>query len=316
MAKRITGILKLFAMPVAIFLIFSFVAKGFGVHSIPTILSQSVTPVMIGFGLSFLMNAELMDLSMGARTVLAAILGGTMAQSMGIAGLILGCLIGGLAGSVVMALIYRYSRIPMMVVSLGIVMIYEVVGAKITGSSGYLRIDSDVYKVASYPLNLVILLAGGVLCYILYYRTQIGCHITAVGNDEKMCKNVGVNPDRVKFIAIILTGIFCAIAAVLTICYSGAITASTEMGTISMAIKSIICVILGRQMRKVCDCMPLLIGIGGLCVTIIFNGFIAMGFSDSLQDIVLGLFLIIVLGYSANSKVFAEIFKKRGLVKA
>ncbi|MFR5152064.1 MAG: hypothetical protein ACLTER_23415 [Ruminococcus sp.] len=36
-----------------------------------------------------------------------------MAQSMGIAGLILGCLIGGLAGSVVMALIYRYSSIPM-----------------------------------------------------------------------------------------------------------------------------------------------------------------------------------------------------------
>lgn len=316
MMKNITGIIKLFLLPVAIFLIFTIAADGFGLHSIPTILSQNVTSVTIAFGMSLLMNAGLMDLSMGARTVFAAIVGGMMAQSMGIFGLIIGCMLGGILGAVAMAFIYRYSRIPMMVVSLGIIMIYEVLGAKITGSSGYLRITSEVYKIASYPYNLVIMIFAGILCYIIYYKTRIGCHITAVGNDEKMCKNVGVDPDSVKFIAVVLTGVFCWIAAVLTICYSGAVTASTEMSTVSMVLKSLICVIIGRQMRRIFDCMPLLIFIGGLCVTTIFNGFIAMGFTDSLQDIVLGLFLIVVLGYSAHSKQLAEILARFRPAKA
>ena len=189
-------------------------------------------------------------------------------------------------------------------------MIYEVLGAKLTGSSGYLRINSDIYKLGSYPNNILILIFSGVLCYAIYYKMRIGCHITAVGNVEKMCKNVGVNADRVKFIAIVLTGIFCAIAAVLTISYSGAISASTGMGTISLIFKPIMCVIIGRQMRKTLDNMPLLIFLGGLCISILFNGFIAIGLPGSLQDIVLGLFLILVMAYSSNTNRIAFLHKK------
>ena len=314
MGKNVINFMKLLLLPTGMFVIFTLIAPGFGLHSLPVIISQSIIQVVLGFGLSLLMNAELMDFSMGARTVFAAILGGILSQSMGIPGLLLGCLIGGMFGALFMAFLYRYLKIPAMVISLGIVMIYEVLGAKLTGSSGYLRIDSDIYKIGSYPNNIIILILAGLLCYIIYYKMRIGCHITAVGNDEKMCKNVGVNADRVKFLAIVLTGVFCAIAAVLTISYSGAISASTGMGTISLIFKPIMCVIIGRQMRKTLDNMPVLIFIGGLCISIIFNGFIALGLPGALQDIVLGLFLILIMGYSAKSDKFK--FFQRKLITA
>lgn len=310
MYKNIINVVKLLLLPIIMFLVFSLIAPGFGSHSITIIISQSIIQIVIGFGLSLLMNAELMDFSMGARTAFAAILGGIMSQTMGVAGLLAGCLIGSLFGSFFMAVIYRYFRIPVMVVSLGIVMIYEVLGAKLTGSSGYLRVPKDIYQIGSYPYNVVILLFAGILCYVLYYKMKIGCHITAVGNDEKMCKNVGINADWVKFIAIVLTGLFCAIAALLTICYSGSITASTGMSTMNMVFKPIMCVIIGRQMRGLLDCMPVLIFVGGLCISIIFNGFIALGFPEALQSIVLGLFLIMVIASSANSGELARVFKK------
>jgi ribose transport system permease protein len=310
MGRNFKNIIKLLMLPVGLFLIFSIIAPGFGFHSIPVILSQSIVAVVIGFGLSLLMNAELMDFSMGARTVFAAILGGILSQSMGIPGLLLGCLAGALFGALLMAILYQYLKIPVMVVSLGIVMIYEVLGAKLTGSSGYLRIDSEIYKIGSYPNNIIILVLSGVLCYVLYYKMKIGCHITAVGNDERMCKNVGIKAAKVKFTAIMLTGLFCAIAAVLTICYSGAITASTGMGTMGVIFKPIMCVIIGRQMRKTLDNMPLLILIGGLCISIIFNGFIAIGLPDALQDIVLGVFLIAVMGYSSNSEKVSNLYRR------
>ncbi len=315
MDRNIRNIMKLLLLPVGMFLVFTIIAPGFGFHSIPVIISQSIIQVVIGFGLSLLMNAELMDFSMGARTVFAAILGGILSQSMGLPGLLLGCLTGAMFGALLMAVLYQHLKIPVMVVSLGIVMIYEVLGAKLTGSSGYLRIGSDIYQVGSYPNNIIILILAGVLCYILYYKMRIGCHITAVGNDEKMCRNVGVHADRVKFTAIMLTGVFCAIAAVLTICYSGAITASTGMGTMGVIFKPIMCVIIGRQMRRTLDNMPLLIFIGGLCISIIFNGFIAIGLPDALQDIVLGAFLIIVMGYSSNSDKITNLYRRLVTVK-
>ena len=315
MGKNLINIGKLLLLPAGMFLVFTLITPGFGLHSLPIVFSQSIILVVLGLGLSLLMSAELMDFSMGARTVFAAILGGILSQYMGVAGLLLGCLTGAMFGSLLMAILYHYLKIPVMVVSLGIVMIYEVLGAKLTGSSGYLRITSDIYQIGTYPKNIIILIVSVALCYFIYYKMRIGCHITAVGNDEKMCKNVGINADRVKFIAILLTGVYCAIAAVLTICYSGAITASTDMGTLQMIFKPIMCVIIGRQMRKTVDNMPLLIFIGGLCISIIFNGFIAMGLPDALQNIVLGIFLIVILGYSAESKKIAFHFKKLAAAK-
>ena len=313
MKKNVWNVIRLLGMPVILYGIFCLLAKGFGLHSLPVVISQSMIPTMMGLGLYQVMNADLMDLSMGARTMFAAIIGGLLAQNGGVAGLIAGCFLGGFLVSVVMAVLYRYLRIPAMVISLGIILIFEVAGAKMVGSSGYLRIAPEEYFIASYPLNVVIVAAAAAFAYFLNYRTRIGTYITAVGNDEKMCKNVGINPERVKFQAITLTGIFCSLAALLYICYSGSITAATEMASMSMVFRPIMCVILGRYMRKYLDCMPLLIFIGGLSITIIFNGFLAMGFSEAIQDIVLGVFLIAILGSDA---VMGSFHSKKAAAKA
>lgn len=311
MRKGFITLIELLVLPIALFLLFSIMANGFGLHSISIIISQSMIPVVTGFGLSLLMNADLMDFSMGARAVLAATIGGLMAQRYGIVGLIIGCAVGAMGGALLMAVLYRFLKIPAMVISLGIVLIYEVLAAKMAGSSGYIRIAASQYIIGSYPYNIVIMLIAAVLFYILFYKTQIGCHITAVGNDEKMCKNVGVHADNVKFIAIILTGIFCGFSALLMICYSGSVTAGTEMTTMGLVFKPIMCVILARHLRKYFDCMPVLILLGGFCLSIIFNGFIALGFDESIQDIVLGVFLMLVLGSSSISNEIKRVTTKK-----
>lgn len=313
MKKGLVTLIELLVLPVGLFLIFSILADGFGLHSIPIIISQSMIPVVTGFGLSMLMNAGLMDFSMGARAVFGATIGGMLAQQYGVPGLVVGCVLGAMAGALVMAVLYYVLKIPAMVISLGIVLMYEVLAAKLAGSSGYIRIAREQYMIGSYPNNIIIVLVAAVIFYILYYKTQIGCYITAVGNDEKMCKNVGIRADKVKFAAILLTGVFCSLSSLLLICYSGSVTASTDMTTISIVFRPIMCVVLARHLRKNLDCMPILILVGGLCLTIIFNGFIALGFDEALQDIVLGLFLIFVLGSSAISEKINNVRLKKAV---
>lgn len=307
MNKNVLNIAKLIALPIVLYMIFTICASGFGLHSLPIIISQSMIPTMMGLGLYLMLEAGLMDLSMGARTIFAAIIGGIFAQKFGALGLVAGCIAGGMAAALIMAVLYRVMKIPAMVISLGIILIFEVAGAKLAGASGYLRISQSEYFVGSYPVNVILVVLASVFAFILYYRTRIGSYITAVGNDEKMCKNVGINADKVKFTAIVLTGIFGSLSGLLYICYSGSITATTDMASLSMTFKPIMCVILGRYLKKYIECMPLLIFIGGISITIIFNGFIALGFSDAIQDIVLGMFLIIILGFHVLTSSFSKL---------
>lgn len=311
MNKNVLNLVKLIILPIILYVIFSVCASGFGLHSLPIVVSQSMIPTMMGLGLYLMLEVGIMDLSMGSRTIFAAIIGGILAQNYGAVGLIAGCIIGGMTAAIVMAVLYRVMKIPGMVVSLGIILIFEVAGAKLAGSSGYLRISESEYFVGSYPVNIILVFAASVFAFFLYYRTRIGSHITAVGNDEKMCKNVGINADRVKFTAIVLTGIFGSLSGLLYICYSGSITATTDMASLSMTFKPIMCVILGRYMKKYIECMPLLIFVGGISITIIFNGFIALGFSDAIQDIVLGLFLIVILGFNVITDSLAGLRRRK-----
>lgn len=313
MKSKIFRFLGVLAMPLALFLVFQLSARGFGLHSLPIILSQSMIPASMAFGMCMVMNTGMMDFSMGARSVFAAIIGGMLAVKYGAVGMISGCILGGMVGALVMAVLYRVLRIPAMVVSLGVVMVYEVLSAKVAGSSGYIRIGSQLYSLMSYPNNLLLVCVIGILFYILFYKTKIGSNLIAVGNDELMCKNVGIDPARVKMNAFLLSGIFSAVAGVLYLCYSGSITASTGMASMSLVFKPLMCVLIARQLRGLLDNMPVLILIGSISLSIIFNGFIALGFSDAMQDVVLGIFMIVVMSYSSSAATLKDWNRRRKL---
>ena len=315
MRNRAIQLATILLLPIVLFMIFTLSAKGFGLHSIPIILSQSMLPTVMAFGMCMIMNTGPMDFSVGARSIFAAVMGGLLAQRMGAFGMVIGCLAGGIIGAVMMAILYDRLKIPAMVISLGVIMIYEVLGAKIAGSSGYIRINSNIYSLMSYPNNLMLSFVAGIICYIVMYRTKIGSNMIAVGNDELMCKNVGINPARIKLMAFILSGVFTSIAGILLLCYSGSVSASTGMASMSTVFKPLMCILIARQLRNTMDNMPLLILIGGICLTIIFNGFIALGFSDALQDVTLGLFMIVLMSHSGNAKALKEWRRRRKIAR-
>ena len=64
MNKNVLNIIKLISLPIILYLFFSISASGFGMHSLPIVVSQSMIPTIMGLGLYLMMNADLMDLSM------------------------------------------------------------------------------------------------------------------------------------------------------------------------------------------------------------------------------------------------------------
>ena len=86
-------------------------------------------------------------------------------------------------------------------------------------------------------------------------------------------------------------------------CYSLSVTAQIGLVTMNMIFKPLIGVLIGVQLVRMWDNLPVLIFVGELIVSIIFNGFIALGLSDVEQNIVLGIFLIVVMAFSSANIV-------------
>jgi ribose transport system permease protein len=258
------------------------------------------------------MEAGLFDLSIGARVLLAATVGALLEPSLGLLGLIIGCFVGGMAGAMGIATLYRLLRLPSMVLAIGIVLIYEILATMMGGAVALLRISSASAAWGSYPFNVLIAIGACVLSYFILYKTKIGCLIKAVGNDEAMAINMGINANRVKVTAYLLGGIFCGITGFLLVSVAAGVSMQTGMSTLTMVFQPMIGVFIGLQLKRVIDNLPLLIFIGQISLTIIFNGFIALGVTDHIQRLFLGLFLITVMVVSANADKWRE--KNEGLL--
>lgn len=318
MNKRTFSKIGVLCIPVVLFLFFSLVTEGFGLHSFTIVLSQSMIPSCIGYGLCVLIVCGLMDFSVGCRMVFSGVVGAVCYQFWGVAGFILGVLVAAFGSGIIVAIMYRFMKIPAMVISFGTVLLAEAFSykcAQIIGNSNYVTIPAELAEAFAYPYNILWTLLAGVILYILNYHTRIGPRFSAVGNDEVLANSLGIKAEKVKTQAYLVSSIFVAFAAFLQIGYSGMLGIQLGSATMSMTFKPMMGAIIGMTLLPLWNNMPLMILFGELCIAILFNGLIAAGMDDFYQSLVLGFFLLLVLGVSGNIGMFQERLRRNRVKK-
>lgn len=70
-------------------------------------------------------------------------------------------------------------------------------------------------------------------------------------------------------------------------------------------------VMIGIELCQLYDNMALNVIVGELCISIIFNGLVALGFQSIMQDVFLGAFMILVMSLSANRGYFTQLRARR-----
>lgn len=302
-------------IPTILFIAFSVLTSGFGLHTLRIILSQSLIPMVLGFGMIFSMTAGLFDLSAGANMVMAAMLGAMLSQYFGVAGLFIGSIGGGVLIGLFISLLYRNLKIPSLVISLGIVLIIEILAIYSAGRTSFIKIPEEMARVASYPFSLIFSAVAALLFWIVYYRTPFSYQLQTIGSDEMIARNLGIKTMRIKMLSYIVGGFFFGVAALLQISYSGSISAQVNMTTLSIVFQPMMGVMIGMTLKKVFDNMVVNIFIGQIVISMIFNGFIALGMPDTLKNVFIGLLLLIVIGYDNNKTKIAD-YRRRRLIKS
>ena len=298
------GYLILFGLVVLSWLIFKILTpSNFGSPANMLSYFQASLIATVGaVGFYFVMVMGMFDFSIGANIMLSAIVGCVFATrfNMGYLGLILGCVLTGTIVGLLNGLFYVKLRIPSMIVTTGLALIYESLANYIAGGVEQ-TLPSNLRAFGQMPWNIILALLACVAAYIFLNYTKIGTYTYAIGSNEFVAKNMGININKYKVLAFILSGAFLGVMAILTISYGSSMVAVTGMASMSRNFVPTMGCFFGLAFKKYG--MPLqAIVIGEFVINIIFFGFIAMGAPTAIQDVITGLALLIIITLTTKAE--------------
>lgn len=295
-------------LPIVVYIVFVIIGNGrFGsAASMLVIARQSVMPILISYALAFNMSIGMWDFSAGGVVLIAAIIGGNLAKAadIGILGLIIFCVLTGVLLTMVSGLLYNFMKVPSMVLTIGLVLIYETMSFFVFGGGGVL-ISGDMTKMALAPYCFIVLGVMFALFYIVFNYTSFGHNVRALGNGQLIARNAGLSPARTKFMSFVFGGVFLGMAAAINISMKGMIRAQGNMASVTTVFDAMMGIFIGLFLTKYCN-MAFGVAIGAFTMKMLNTGLIAVGLATTVRDITSGLFLLLILGISSNQGIINE----------
>ena len=312
MKRFLINTLKVIMLPVIVYLIFLVICfeRFSNWNCIYTIFIQTIIPTITAYAIAYGNTCGVFDFTIGSRLVISGVIGGLLAAQYGFAGMILGAIISAIVVGVITGVLNWWLKIPSLVLTMGLAMVFEIVGSKLAGHYGFVQIDNKYAIFGSSPNIVIIFLLSAVLFYFIFNHTVFSFHMRAVGSNEVVAKNSGIKTDLVKCKSFVYGSVFIGIAAILTLSQSGSVGAQTSLGSVTIMFKPLISVLLALVLQRICD-LTVGIFIAQFTLNIIFIGLIAVGLPDTFQNVVLGFFLLVVMILFENSGRIEEFKEKR-----
>ena len=296
LSGKVMGYLILIGLVVLSWLIFKILTPhNFGSFSNMLNYFQASLIATVGaVGFYFVMVMGMFDFSIGANIMLSAIVGCVFATrfNMGYFGLIIGCVLTGAIVGILNGIFYVKLRIPSMIVTTGLALI-ESIANYIAGGVEQ-TLPANIRAFGQMPWDIILALAACAVAYIFLNYTKIGTYTYAIGSDEFVAKNMGIDVNKYKVLAFILSGAFLGVMAILTISYGSSMVAVTGMASMSRNFVPTMGCFFGLAFKKYGMPLPAII-IGEFVINIIFFGFIALGAPTAIQDVITGLALLIII---------------------
>lgn len=316
--KRIVGTLFL---PVAMFVIMFFACRAAGKtyfgtwpmwRSVIPSIAASMTSAM-GIGIQF-KNGR-MDFSGGAIMLLAAILAGHMAQSAGNSPVVFAllCLVFCVVLSMGTALLYVYGRLPIVISTIGIALLYESITPLIYNGGGVnLTATTSLSALSRFPMALFPLV-GAFAVYALYtYLTVAGKQSRLLSNNQSAAVNIGISENKNVIVTYIFSGLIFGFATMLY-ATSGLLRASfSSLSTVGSLFSNILPVFIGLMLAGFCgDAIGTLMGSVTLCLMSFgLQAVFSAEMGSAITMVITGVFVLVINTVSSRGSVWFAAIKK------
>lgn len=184
----------------------------------------------VALALSFNLGSGRFDLSLGAQRMVATVVGGNIALSLGLgsAGVILFSLLFGILFGGVVGLVFVAFRVPPMVLGIGMALVYECIAFASSDANGLQLFGKGCESLSNITFTIVIVMLVTVFVGVLMQYTAFGYQMRAIQGSQKIAYNSGINVFKHAFLCYALAGGVVSFSGVFDAAFKGAMT--TELG--------------------------------------------------------------------------------------
>ncbi len=287
------------AMLAALFLlcvVLSILAPRFlTLGNIGNLFWQATTVGIIAIGQTFVILTAGIDLSVGGIAAISAMVGGIvlMRQGMGVG--VAAILLMGVAVGMVNGFLVAYTQLAPFIVTLGMMSISRSLtyvstnGHSLTGLPAAYRFFGAA-QVLGIQFYTIVFIGLFIIGQVVLTKTKLGRFWYAIGSNEEAARLAGVSIRLYKSLAYVISGLLCAVGALILTSRLGAVDPDTGVG---VELDTIAAVVIGGT--SLSGGKGSLVGtfIGVLLITVLHNGLNLIGVSPFWQGSAVGAVIIV-----------------------
>ncbi|MEC5151559.1 ABC transporter permease [Cryobacterium sp. GrIS_2_6] len=259
---------------------------------------QVSTVAVLAFGMTFVIVAGGIDLSVGAVAALAAMVSSWLFVAAGLPGwlTLIGGLVTGLLAGMVNGLANAYGKLPSFIATLAMLSVAR--GLTLVISDGRpIKTAPEVSflggNLGPIPMPIVVLLLSAVVASFVLNRTVIGRSMYAVGGNAEAARLSGLPVKRILVTVFALAGLFAALAGLLL---AGRLDSAQPQAAAGYELDAIAAVVIGGAslsggLGKISGTF-----VGALVLVVIRNGLNLLNVTSFWQQVVIGLVIALAVG--------------------
>ncbi len=301
----IIGILLLFIVLLAALT----AGKFLQAQNLINVIRQVSAIGIIAIGMTFVIIARGIDLSVGSILAVAAVVGSSLAQLPtasnkmyaglqlpAIIGILAGLAVGALLGLVNGSLVAGFHIAPfiatlgMMTAARGMALIYSGGRPLSTLDPAYNWVGQG--DIGPIPVPIIIFALVAVVAHLMLTRTRFGRHVFAYGGNEQAARVSGINVSRINLGIFTLTGLLAGLAGVMLSARIG--SGNPQLGT-GIELDAITAAVIGGT--SFTGGIGTVWGtiVGALIIGIINNGLDLLNVSPFMQQVVKGAIIVVAI---------------------
>ena len=280
-----------------LFIVFSVLTSSFySPGNLLDILLQSSINAMIAVGMTLVVMARGIDLSVGSVVGLTSMITASLLPINPLLGIVAGMALGIVCGLINGVLIAKL-KLPDFIVTLGMLSIYRGAALIYTDGKPIYGIDATFRAifagdVAGIPTPVIFALAIALVAFLVVRYTALGEQIIAVGGNEEAARLAGINIDRVKICVYAISGLLATFAGFVLI---GRIGAAEPIGGTGFELQAIGAAVIGGASLFGGEGNPLGALVGALTLGAMQNGLTLLNVPSFWQLVATGVVVIVAV---------------------
>ena len=316
--KKVIGYSMTLLFPVAMWLLFLIITAACGkadlfvsANGFDNIFRQSILPTFVALAIAIPLSGGRWDFATGTIAVLGAIIGGNIGLkiSENVVVVLLSCIVTCVVLAMTVAALYIFLRVPNMIVSLGVVMLYEAL-SQIMFDGGGVKLNryDGIISIIQAPWCYIVLALVLLCVYFFMEHTKFGYDTRSLGNNAMLAINSGVKEKKNIFFTYLLVGVLLGFAALFNASKAN-VNPASNLSSTSLMYSSMGPVLVGLFLAKF-TCMPWGVWIGSIGMQVMTYGMVCTGIDGSIQMVVTGIVIVVIMAYTANQDLIVASAKK------